>query len=351
MKAFVMKEIGRVGFLEKPVPRPGPNDAIVRTTRALICTSDSHTVGGGIGPREDLTLGHEAVGVVHEVGAEVKAFEPGDRVVVGAITPDWGSAAAQDGYSSQSGGPLGGWKFSNTKDGVFAEYFHVNDADANMAVIPDSVPDEMAVYCCDMLSTGFMGAEKGNIPIGGTVAVIAQGPVGLMATAGAKLRGAGLIIGIESVPSRQKLARHYGADEIVDFTTEDVVERVLELTGGQGVDTAIEALGADATFQTAVRVTKPGGTVSNTGYFGEGEFVRIPRVEWGVGMANKTIATGLCPGGSLRMERLLRVLETKRVDPTLMTTHTFDFDEMERAFEISDKKLEDVVKPLIVFPG
>jgi threonine dehydrogenase-like Zn-dependent dehydrogenase len=171
-----------------------------------------------------------------------------------------------------------------------------------------------------------------------------------MSTAGAKLRGAGLIIGVESVPSRQKLARAYGADEIVDFTTEDVVDRVLELTDGEGVDTAIEALGADVTFQTAVKVTKPGGTISNTGYFGEGEFVSIPRVEWGVGMADKTIATGLCPGGRLRMERLLRVLEAKRVDPTLMTTHTFKFDEMERAFEVSDKKLEDVVKPLIVFP-
>jgi threonine dehydrogenase-like Zn-dependent dehydrogenase len=349
MKAFVMKEIGRVGFMDKPVPRPGPNDAVVRTTRALICTSDSHTVGGGIGQRHDLTLGHEAVGVVHEVGSEVEVFKPGDRVVVGAITPDWGHPAAQDGYSSQSGAALGGWKFSNTKDGVFAEYFHVNDADANMAKIPDSVPDEMAVYCCDMLSTGFMGAENGNIPIGGTVAVLAQGPVGLMSTAGARLRGAGMIIGVESVPSRQKLARMYGADEIVDFSREDVVDRVLELTGGEGVDTAIEALGADATFQTAIKIIKPGGTVSNTGYFGEGEFVHIPRVEWGVGMADKTIATGLCPGGRLRMERLLRVLDSNRVDPTHMTTHTFGFDEMERAFEVSDKKLDDVIKPLITF--
>src|SRR5215469_12941076 len=229
MKAFVMKEIGRVGFMDKPIPRPGPNDAIIQTTRALICTSDSHTVGGGIGPREDMTLGHEAVGVVHDVGSAVRVFKPGDRVLVGAITPDWGHPASQDGYSSQSGAPLGGWKFSNTKDGVFAEYFHVNEADANMAKIPDSVSDDMAVYCADMLSTGFMGAEHGNIPIGGTVAVIAEGPVGLMATAGAKLRGAGMIIGIESVPSRQKLARNYGADEIVDFTKEDVVERVLEL--------------------------------------------------------------------------------------------------------------------------
>jgi len=243
MKAFVMKEIGRVGFMDKPVPRPGPDDAVIQTTRALICTSDSHTVGGGIGPREDLTLSHEAVGVVHDVGSEVRNFQPGDRVVVGAITPDWGDPASQEGYSSQSGTPLGGWKFSNTKDGVFAEYFHVNEADANMAKIPDAVPDAMAVYCCDMLSTGFMGAEHGNIPIGGTVAVLAQGPVGLMSTAGARLRGAGLIIGVESVPERQKLARTYGADEIVDFTEEDVVDRILDLTDGQGVlDNVIKAL-------------------------------------------------------------------------------------------------------------
>jgi len=349
MKAFVMEKIGQVGFMDKPVPKPGPNDAIVKTTRALICTSDSHTVAGGIGPRENLTLGHEAVGVVHEVGSAMKVFQPGDRVLVGAITPDWADPASQDGYSSQSGAQLGGWKFSNTKDGVFAEYFHVNEGDANMAKIPDSVPDEMAVYCADMLSTGFMGAENGNIPIGGTVAVLAQGPVGLMATAGAKLRGAGLIIGVESVPQRQELARAYGADEIVDFTKEDVVEKIMDLTDGKGVDAAIEALGGDVTFQAAIKVTKPGGTVSNTGYFGEGEFVHIPRVEWGVGMADKTIATGLCPGGRLRMERLLQILESGRVDPTLMTTHTFAFDDMERAFEVSDQKLDDVIKPLITF--
>ena len=349
MKAFVMKQIGQVGFVDKPTPEPGPNDAVVRTSKALICTSDSHTVHGGIGPRTDLTLGHEAVGVVHAVGSEVKVFRPGDRVVVGAITPDWGHPAAQNGYPSQTGGPLGGWKFANVKDGVFAEYFHVNDADANLAKIPDDVQDEVAVYCCDMLSTGFMGAENGNIPIGGTVAVLAQGPVGLMSTVGARLQGAGLVIGVESVPSRQKLARVYGADEIVDFTKEDVVDRVMELTDGEGVDTAIEALGADITFQTAIKITKPGGTVSNTGYFGEGEFVSIPRVEWGVGMADMTIATGLCPGGRLRMERLLRVLQGGRVDPTQMTTHTFRFDEMERAFEVADKKLDDVIKPLITF--
>ncbi len=131
--------------MEKDVPEVGPYDAVIKTTSALVCTSDSHTVRGAIGPRKDITLGHEATGTVHKVGSHVRLFKVGDRVAVGAITPDWGDIASQAGHSSQSGQPLGGWKFSNTKDGIFAEYFHVNEADANMARIPDSVPGDTAV--------------------------------------------------------------------------------------------------------------------------------------------------------------------------------------------------------------
>jgi isopropanol dehydrogenase (NADP+) len=349
MKAFVMQGIGKTAFTEKPIPVAGPNDAIVKTTHALICTSDSHTIRGAIGPRENLTLGHEAVGIVHSVGSQVKRFKVGDRVVVGAITPDWGSDEAENGYPSQSSGALGGWKFANVKDGVFAEYFHVNDADANMAPIPPGIKPEQAVYCCDMLSTGFVAAEHGAIPIGGTVAVFACGPVGLMAVAGARLRGAGLIIGVETDPKRQELARYYGANEIVDFNKVDAVARILELTGGAGVDTAIEALGSAQTFENCVAVTKPGGTISNVGYHGQGDVVPIPRVTWGVGMADKTIRTGLCPGGHLRMTRLLRVLESGLVDPTKLTTHTFSFAEMPKAFDMMDRKLDGILKPLIVF--
>ena len=349
MKAFCMLDVERTGFVDKPIPTAGPNDAIVRTTHALICTSDSHTVRGAIGPRQRLTLGHEAAGVVYEVGSEVHRFKPGDRVVVGAITPDWGSEEAQNGYPSQSTGALGGWKFANIKDGVFAEYFHVNEADANMALIPKTVPSEKAVYCADMMSTGFVAAEHGAIPIGGTVAVFAQGPVGLMATAGAKLQGAGLIIAVETDPKRAQLAREYGAHVVVDFRREDVVARILSLTGGVGVDTAIEALGSEQSFQNCVAVTKPGGTISNVGYHGHGDFVAIPRTAWGVGMADKTIRTGLCPGGRLRMERLLRLLEQNTVDPTKLTTHTFDFKDMPKAFDVMDRKLDGVLKPLIRF--
>ena len=349
MRAFVMNGIGKVGFADKPIPTPGPTDAVVKTSKALICTSDVHTVNGAIGPRENLTLGHEAVGFVHQVGSAVKRFTPGDHVLVGAITPEWGAAASQAGHSSQSGSALGGWKFANIKDGVFAEYFHVNEADANMAHIPSAVADDAAVYCSDMISTGVMAAENANIPPGGTVAVFALGPVGLMSVAGARMLGAGLIIGVDSVARRQELARSYGADVTVDFEKEDAVARIMELTGGEGVDSAIEALGGDLSFQNAIRVTKPGGTISNAGYHGKGEFVHVPRLEWGVGMAEKTIRTGLCPGGRLRMERLLRLLQGGHIDPTRLTTHTMRFEELERAFEMMERKLDGIIKPLILF--
>ncbi|MFB6071214.1 MAG: NAD(P)-dependent alcohol dehydrogenase [Halanaeroarchaeum sp.] len=349
MKAFVMEELGSVGFAEKPEPTAGPNDAILRPTKGLVCTSDVHTVDGAIGERENLTLGHEVVGVVESVGSEVERFEPGDRVAVGAITPDWGSDAAQDGHPSQSGQALGGWKFANVKDGVFAELVHVNEADANLAHIPDGVDDETAVYVTDMMSTGFMAAENANIPMGGTVAVFAQGPVGLMATKGAALQGAGRIFAVETVPERQELAREYGADEVIDFAEVDPVEVIRERTDGQGVDAAIEALGASESFEQCVAATRPGGTISNAGYHGEGEYVNLPREEWNVGMGEKTIETGLCPGGRLRLRRLLRMLAAGRVDPTKMTTHEFAFDEVDEAFRLMESKEDGVIKPLIDF--
>ena len=235
---------------------------------------------------------------------------------------------------------LSGWKFANVKDGSFAEYFHVNNAVANLAPIPDGLSDEQAAYCCDMLSTGFVAAEFANIPIGGSVAIFSQGPVGMMATVGARLRGAGLIIA---------LAKQYGCDVIVDFTKENPVEAILKLTGGKGVDSAIEALGSAKTFAACVSVTRPGGTISNVGYHGDGDSVPIPREAWGVGMSDKTIRTALCPGGSERMSRLLRLIETGRVDPLALTTHRFQFSDIEKAFTMMQTKQDGMIKPLISF--
>lgn len=349
MKAFVMREIGKVALVDKPIPEVGPNDALVRTTAALICTSDIHTVGGAIGPRNDRTLGHEAVGVIERLGSAVSGLQVGQRVTVGAITPCWKCGNCLRGFSSQCHEVLGGWKFANVKDGNLAEFFHVNDAEANATPIPDDVPDELAVYTCDMMSTGFMGAEHAAIPIGGTVAVFGAGPVGLMAIAGAKLLGAGLVIAVESEGKRQDFAQYYGADSIVNFKRLDPAREILKLTGGRGVDSAIEAVGNPESFVGCVKATRPGGTISNVGYHGEGDFVPIPRLEWGVGMADKTIRTGLCPGGRERMERLLRLLQKRRVDPSPLTTHRFRFADVERAFEMMRTKEAGILKPLVLF--
>lgn len=350
MKAFVMKRIGEVGFMEKPLPDdPGPNDAIVRTTTALVCTSDVHTVKGAIGERTDHTLGHEACGVVDRVGSAVTQFKPGDRVVVNAITPCFKCHNCQRGFTSQCGQPLGGWKFANIKDGSFAEYFHVNDADANLTAIPEGVSDEAACYTTDMMSTGFKAAENADIVLGGTAVVFGLGPVGQMAAVGARLLGAGLVIAVDGVPHRLQLAKDYGADVTLDYSKVDAIEEILRLTGGEGVDSAIEAVGAQKPFENCIKATRPGGTISNAGYHGEGEYISIPRLDWGVGMAEKTIKTLLCPGGSERMTRLLRLIQTGRVDPTNLTSHHFKFDELEKAFWMMDTKEDNMVKPVIHF--
>ena len=148
---------------------------------------------------------------------------------------------------------------------------------------------------------------------------------------------------------RQELARRYGADEIVDFSKRDPVAAILDLTGGLGVDSAIEALGSEETLMNCVKATRPGGTISNVGYHGHGDYVRLPRLEWGVGMSDKTIRTGLCPGGAERMKRLMRLIVSGRVDPSPMTTHRFAFGEIEKAFLMMKTKEGGIIKPLIPF--
>jgi threonine dehydrogenase-like Zn-dependent dehydrogenase len=350
MRALAFLGVGKVGVIEKPIPEPGPLDAIIQTTASLICTSDVHTVKGVIPIPEERVLGHESVGLVYRVGRDVTRFKEGDRVAVNAITPDGTCDYCQRGFPSQCGGMLGGYKFTAQKDGNMAEYFHVNNADYNLVAIPAALTDEQALYTTDMLSTGFAGAEHAAIPLGGTVAVFAQGPVGLCATIGARLLGAGLIIAVESKPNRIELARRFGADVIVDPTQGDAVAQILDLTSGEGVDSAIEALGAPQTFESCIKVTKAGGTISNIGYHGEaGASLQIPLPEFGLGMSDKTIRTALCPGGRERMTRLLRLIETGRVDPTPMTTHRFSFAEVERGFQLMTTKEENIIKPLITF--
>lgn len=350
MRAFVIEDVGKVAVVEKPIPEPGPQEAVVRTTSALVCTSDVHTVRGALPVEPGRTLGHESVGVIHQLGNTVEGFIEGERVAVNAITPCWRCHYCQRGFTSQCGGMLGGYKFTGQMDGNMAEYFVVPAAEANLARIPDDLPDGKALYATDMLSTGFAGAENAELALGETVAIFAQGPVGLSATIGTGLVGAGLILAVESKPNRQELAKHFGADIIVDFTKRDSVEQILDATDGQGVDAAIESFGFPDTFEAAIRVTKPGGRISNIGYHGENPNpLQIPLEPFGYGMSDKKILTALCPGGSERMTRLFRLMQTGRVDPTPMTTHEFTFDQIERAFDMMATKEDGIIKPLIHF--
>lgn len=350
MKALAFLAKNKVGVVDRPIPECGPDDAVIRTTASLICTSDVHTVHGVLPLPEGRVLGHESVGIVHRVGSSVRGFREGDRIAVCAITPCGRCDSCQRGRSAQCGGMLGGYKFTAQRDGNLAEYFLVNDADFNLVRIPDRLTDEQALYTTDMMTTGFSAAEAADIPLGGSVAVFAQGPVGLCATAGARLRGAGLVIAVEGRPERRQLARRFGADVVLDPAAGDAVAEIQRLTGGAGADAAIEAVGLPATFEGCIRATRPGAVIANVGYHGEaGDSLRIPLAEFGFGMADKTIRGVLCPGGRERMGRLLRVIESGRFDPTPMTTHRFGFGEVERAFRMMETKEEGILKPLITY--
>ena len=280
MKGYAMLGIGKTGWIEKDRPACGPLDAIVRPIAISPCTSDIHTVWeAALGDRHDMILGHEAVGEVVEVGALVKDFKPGDRVIVPAITPDWGALEAQAGYSMHSGGMLAGWKFSNFKDGVFGEYFHVNEADANLALLPKGLDPAAAVMLCDMMPTGLHGVELAEVQFGDTVCVVGIGPVGLMSVAGAAIHGASRLFAVGSRANCIQAAKEYGATDIINYREGDIVEQVMEATNGKGVDRVIVAGGDNDTFDQAIRMLKPGGVIGNVNYLGEGDYVRIPRVE------------------------------------------------------------------------
>lgn len=350
MKGYAMLKIGETGWIEKERPTCGPNDAIIRPLALSPCTSDVHTVWeGAIGDRENMILGHEGCGEVVEVGEAVKDFKPGDRIMVAAITPDWNSLAAQSGFPMHSGDMLGGWKFSNFKDGVFGEYFHVNDADGNLAHLPKEISTAEACMLSDMVPTGFHGAELADIQFGDTVLVVGIGPVGLMGVAGANLRGASRIIAVGSRQVCMDAAKGYGATDFIDYKNGPIEEQVLELTGGKGVDKAIIAGGDVDTFETVIKCLKPGGKIGNVNYLGGGSYVKIPRVEWGVGMGHKEIIGGLMPGGRYRLEKLASLITTGKLDVKPMLTHKFDgFEHVEEALMLMKDKPRDLIKPVVV---
>jgi alcohol dehydrogenase len=266
----------------------------------------------------------------------------GDRVLVGAITPCGQCNFCLGGDWSQCGGAIGGWKFGNTIDGAQAEYLRVPYAQANLAKIPDELTDEQVVLLADIASTGISAAESADLQIGDTVAVFAQGPIGLCATAGAKLKGASLIIAVESDPVRIQMSRRMGADAVFDFNQHDVVEEIKHITGGRGVDVAIEALGTQSTFENSLRVLRRGGTLSSLGvYSGKLSVLLEP---FAAGLGDHKIVTTLCPGGKERMRRLMELVRQGRLDLTPLLTHTFPLDRITEAYQLFGERREGVIK-------
>jgi alcohol dehydrogenase len=349
MKANVFHGTNDIRLEEVDRPRADVGDAVIRVTLTTICGTDLHILRGEYHVKPGLIIGHEPVGVIEELGVGVTGYSVGDRVLVGAITPCGQCRACLSGHLSQCGHgegyeAIGGWRFGNTINGAQAEYLRVPNAQANLAKIPDELSDEQVVLLADIASTGFSGAESGNIRIGDSVVVFAQGPIGLCATAGAKLMGATLIIGIDADETRLSMARRMGADVVLDYRAVDVIAEVKRLTGG-GADVAIEALGTQQTFESALRSLRPGGTLSSLGvYSGK---LEIPYEAFAAGLGDHRMVTTLCPGGKERMRRLMEVVRSGRVDLTPLLTHAFPLDKITDAYELFGSRRDGVLKVAI----
>jgi alcohol dehydrogenase len=349
MKANVFRGTEKFGIEDIEQPHAGVGEAVVRITLTTICGTDLHIVRGEYPVKPGLVIGHEPVGVIAELGPGVEGYSVGDRVLVGAITPCGQCHGCLSGHQSQCGHgngyeALGGWRLGNTLNGAQAEYVRIPFAQANLTKIPDGLQDEQVVLLADIASTGFSGAESGGVRIGDAVVVLAQGPIGLCATAGARLMGASLIIGVDGDETRLRMAKRMGADEIIDYRSEDVVARVKQLTGG-GADVAIEALGTQQTFEQALRCLRPGGTLSSLGvYSGK---LQMPYDAFSAGLGDHRIVTTLCPGGKERMRRLMEIVRRGRVDLTPLLTHSFPLARIEEAYALFGDRREGVIKVAI----
>ncbi|HEX2672782.1 MAG TPA: zinc-binding dehydrogenase [Polyangiaceae bacterium] len=350
MRAAVFEKQGSIKLREVAKPKPGVGEALIRVTLTTICGTDVHILRGEYPVKSGLIVGHEPVGVVEEVGPGVVGYARGDRVIVGAITPCGQCRACLSGAPSQCGHmgdgyeAIGGWRFGNTINGCQAEFVLVPNAQANLAKIPDGLRDEDVVLCPDIMSTGFSASERAGVRLGDSVAIFAQGPIGLCATAGAKMSGASLVIGVDRVPARLEMAKRMGADVVLNYEQQDVVAEIKKLTGG-GVDVAIEALGTQPTFENALRAIRPGGTLSSLGVYSG--HLSLPLDAFAAGLGDHTLVTSLCPGGKERMRRLMSVVAAKRAPFEALVTHSFSLAQIEEAYDLFAHQRDGVLKVAI----
>ncbi len=341
MQANVFRRPGEFGLEDKPIPSPGPGEAVIQVKLTTICGTDVQIARGEYPVAEGLTLGHEAVGVIYELGPGVTGYRVGQRVLVGAITPCGQCEACLRGDGSRCDGPLGGWRLGNTIDGVQAEYALIPDAQANLAIIPEALSDEQVILLADSASTGFAAAESAQVRLGDTVAVFAQGPIGLCATLGARLMGASEIITIDNDPERLKMAQRFGATAVV-LAEGNPLEEIREVTEGRGVDVAIEAQGSQEAFENASRALRPGGRLSSVDVYSG--HLTLPPEAPRVGPGEQKIMAALCPGGKERMQRLMRLVLSQRIDLTPLLTHFYPLAQIQEAYQLFEANEGGVLK-------
>jgi alcohol dehydrogenase len=306
-----------------------PTDAIVKIDTTTICGTDLHILKGDVPTvDEGRTLGHEAVGTVVETGSAVMNVRKGDKVLLSCISACGRCMYCKRGMYSQclNGG---GWILGHLVDGVQAEYARVPFADNSLYKVPEGLSDEQVLFLADILPTGFeVGVLNGTVKPGDTVAVVGAGPVGLAAIMTAQLYGPGRIVAIDMAGSRLERARDFGADETINNSSENAVERVMEMTDGLGADVVMEAVGVPDTFELCTEMVRPGGRVANIGVHGQPATLHLETL-W---IKNITITTGLVDTSST--PTLLKLVSEGRLDPTGFATHRFKLNEIMDAYEV-----------------
>ncbi|HZT45999.1 MAG TPA: zinc-dependent alcohol dehydrogenase family protein [Gaiellaceae bacterium] len=306
-----------------------PTDAIVRISTSTICGTDLHILKGDVPEVTPGTiLGHEAVGTIVEVGAAVTTVKPGDRVLVSCITSCGRCRFCKEGHPGQCTGG-GGWIFGHLIDGLQAEYARVPFVDTSVHKVPEALTDEQVLFLADILPTAFeVGVLAGRVQPGDTVAIVGAGPIGLATILTAQLFTPAQIIAIDIADARLARAREFGADVTINNAAEDPIARVMELTGGLGVDVAVEAVGIPETFELCTELIRPAGRVANVGVHGHPATLHLERL-W---IRDVTLTTGLVDAVTTPM--LLRLIEGGRLDPTPFATHRFELEQTEQAYDV-----------------
>ena len=330
MQALVYHGPGEKEWESKSDPTiEQPTDAIVQIDTTTICGTDLHILKGDVPTVTDgRTLGHEAVGTIVESGSGVEDIQQGDKVLVSCISACGRCKYCRRGLQSQclSGG---GWILGHLVDGTQAEYVRTPFADTSLYKVPEGLSDEQVLFLADILPTGFeIGVLNGGVKPGDTVVVVGAGPVGLAAIITAKLYGPGRIVAVDLDNSRLERAQEFGADVVINNSSENVVERVQEMTDGLGADVVMEAVGVPATFELCTELVCPGGRVANIGVHGEPATLHLETL-W---IKSITITTGLVDAYSTLT--LLNLVSEGRLDPTGLTTHRFELNEIMEAYDV-----------------